>query len=240
MTGGKQPRRARAALQRWIWFVRFHLFQKRSLKQIRIEQVQGRSLVVTPGVFNPVLFFSSSVLAELLESEALSPKEASVLDLGCGTGVLSVIAASNGEKVVATDLNPQAVRCTRINAILNGVEKRVTVRQGDLFEPVRGESFDVVLFNPPYFGGRPRDTFETSFRSDDMATRFAAGLPLHLKPDGFALLVLSSRGVGEDFLENLLANGLGYEAVAEKDLVGELMTVYKVNRGLRPSSPEAR
>ena len=73
-----------------------------------------------------------------------------------------------------------------------------------------------------------------------MATRFAAGLPLHLKPDGFALLVLSSRGVGEDFLENLLANGLGYEAVAEKDLVGELMTVYKVNRGLRPSSPEAR
>ena len=171
MTGGKQPRRARAALQRWIWFVRFHLFQKRSLKQIRIEQVQGRSLVVTPGVFNPVLFFSSSVLAELLESEALSPKEASVLDLGCGTGVLSVIAASNGEKVVATDLNPQAVRCTRINAILNGVEKRVTVRQGDLFEPVRGESFDVVLFNPPYFGGRPRDTFETSFRSDDMATR---------------------------------------------------------------------
>ena len=96
MTGGKQRRRARAALQRWIWFIRFHLFQKRSLKQVKIEQVQGRSLVVVPDVFNPVLFFSSSFLAEVLESETLCPKGASILDLGCGSRVLSVIAIPSG------------------------------------------------------------------------------------------------------------------------------------------------
>ncbi len=191
--------------------------------------MQGRPLVVVPGVFDPVLFFSSSFLAELLESAALCPPQGCMLDLGCGSGVLSVIAASNGKKVVATDLNPEAIRCARINAILNGVEERISVRQGDLFEPVRGERFDVVLFNPPYLAGTPSTPFEASFRSDDMAPRFAADLHSHLKAGGFALLVLSSRGLGADFLENLQANGLHYEAVAEKDLVGELITVYRVD-----------
>ncbi len=54
MTGGKQRPRARATLQRWIWFVHYQ-FQKPRLKLITIEEVEGRYLVVTPGVFNPVL-----------------------------------------------------------------------------------------------------------------------------------------------------------------------------------------
>ena len=81
-----------------------------------------------------------------------------MLDLGTGSGVGAVFAAQWAGQVVAVDVNPAAVRCARINVLLHGVEDRVDVLQGDLFEPVAGERFDVILFNPPYFPGQPRTT----------------------------------------------------------------------------------
>ncbi len=59
-------------------------------------------------------------------------------------------------RVVAVDINPAAVRCAQINALLNQLEQRIEVRRGDLFAPVAGERFDLVLFNPPFLRGAPR------------------------------------------------------------------------------------
>ena len=63
-----------------------------------------------------------------------------------------------GYHVTAVDINPDAVRCARINALQHHLETCIEVRQGDLFEPVQGERFDLVLFNPPFFRGQPRNT----------------------------------------------------------------------------------
>lgn len=75
---------------------------------------------------------------------------ASTLDLGTGNGVLALAAASHSGRVVATDLNPRAREFCLFNASLNGVTN-IEYREGSTFEPVRGERFDVILANPPFF-----------------------------------------------------------------------------------------
>ena len=96
--------------------------------------------------------------------------------------------------MVAVDISPAAVRCARLNALLNGLEERVDVREGDLFAPLGRERFDLVLFNPPFLIGPPRDHRDAAWRSVDAARRFAAGLEVHLAPSGEALVLLSSFG----------------------------------------------
>src|SRR5262245_39419269 len=71
------------------------------------------------------------------------------LDLGCGGGVQALLAARHAESVVGVDLNPRALTFARFNARLNGV-RNVEWREGDLFAPVAGERFDLVVSNPPY------------------------------------------------------------------------------------------
>jgi SAM-dependent methyltransferase len=76
------------------------------------------------------------------------PQVGSVLDLGVGSGIQALLAARHARRVVATDLNPRAVEIAAFNAALNGVE--VDCVEGDLFEPVRGRRFDLVVSNPPF------------------------------------------------------------------------------------------
>jgi len=74
-----------------------------------------------------------------------------VLDMGTGSGVQAVFAADKASAVVATDINPAAVKIARLNAERNGVDDVIEVRQGDLFVPInKDEKFDVILFNIDY------------------------------------------------------------------------------------------
>jgi len=70
-----------------------------------------------------------------------------VLEIGCGLGLAAVMAAKTGATVVATDVVPEAVEATRLNAVVNGVA--VDARVGDCYAPVAGERFDLVCSNPP-------------------------------------------------------------------------------------------
>ena len=72
------------------------------------------------------------------------------LDLGTGSGILSLGASRFSDAVVATDLNQRAVDCARFNARLNGVEN-IEALAGDCFTPVAGRRFDLILSNPPFF-----------------------------------------------------------------------------------------
>lgn len=73
----------------------------------------------------------------------------SVLDVCAGSGVLAVFAAERVSHVIATDINERALRFARLNAELNGL-RNITFLQGDLFEPVKGIRFDVIMSNPPF------------------------------------------------------------------------------------------
>lgn len=79
------------------------------------------------------------------------------LDLGTGSGILSLQAAAHSDSVVATDVNPRVPAFVNFNARLNGIEN-IEMLLGDAFQPVEGRSFDLILSNPPFFI-TPRNDF---------------------------------------------------------------------------------
>ena len=71
-----------------------------------------------------------------------------VLDVCCGSGIQGIAAARAGHQVVSVDSEEEAIKATRLNALLNDVE--LDALRGNLFEPVGNWRFDAVLANPPY------------------------------------------------------------------------------------------
>jgi release factor glutamine methyltransferase len=205
----------------------YRLAGKHRYDDFRVERVHDLRFLVTPSVFNPKVPRTGEFLASLLE-ESLAGRNHDVLDMGTGSGVCAVFAAKLARRVVAVDINPAAVRCTGINALLNGVERKIDVRQGDLFAPVNGEQFDLILFNPPFLRGPPRDDRDRAWRSADVGERFAAGLRAHLKPGGSALVVLSTFGDARHFLEEFSNQGLTICVLAERRFVNERLIVFRI------------
>lgn len=102
-----------------------------------------------------------------------------VLDIGSGSGVQAIFAAEKAKKVVATDINPNAISSTLYNVKFHGLEDKIDVRLGDLFAPVKDqERFDVVIFNIDY----PYD--EDAKQLWEVHERFFAKVKKYLKPDG--------------------------------------------------------
>jgi release factor glutamine methyltransferase len=227
---GSHSRRAAAALAR-IWLkLRYRLFSRRYGRLV-LEVIDGVPLVILPQVFNPVLLRSGALMARALSRLPIGDASPlSVLDLGTGSGIGAVFAARRGWSVVAVDINPEAVRCARINALLNNGDERIDVRLGDLFEPVQGRVFDLVLFNPPFHRGVPRDNLDHAWRGQHVFERFAAGLEGMLASDGYALLTLSTDGDCAELLAELGAAGFRNEIVEQTDLINEVVTIYAVRR----------
>lgn len=223
--------RTRPSLLRKLWqlavWIQFRLFHRNRLSRIVLERVRNLEIVVLPHVFNPHLFYSSDFFVSHLDTKSI-PSGSRVLDMGTGSGVCAVVAASLGSQVVAVDIDPDAARCARINALIHRLEDRIEVRQGDLFAPVEGECFDTILFNPPYFRGEPKDQLDRAFRSEQVARRFSKGLTQHLAPAGSALVVLSSNGEIATFLEEFTSHSLAIELIAEQDVVNEVLKLYRL------------
>ena len=78
--------------------------------------------------------------------------DASVLDLGCGSGVVAITMALElpGLTIVASDVSPDAFEVARDNARRLNVADGIEFGCGDLFDAVRGRRFDLVVSNPPY------------------------------------------------------------------------------------------
>ena len=205
----------------------YRLAGKDRYDDFRLERVQGVPFIVMPTVFNPKVPRTGEFLASLLDSRLVQP-DWQVLDMGTGSGVCAVFAAKHARRVVAVDINPAAVRCAAINAHLNHLEHKIEVRLGDLFAAVADERFDLILFNPPFLRGAPRDDRDRAWRSSDIAERFAASLGARLRPGGSALVLLSTFGDGRFFLEEFAKRGLVVSVLAERRFVNERLTVFRV------------
>ena len=146
------------------------VFLRSRIRTPCLERVRGRYFLVIPEVLNPVVFRSGQYFAEVLADTSLpgllpEHRESVALDMGTGCGICAVFAAELGYRVVGVDINPFAVRCARINILLNQLEDRIEIKHGDLFGPVSGQSFDLVLFNPPFYRGAPGSNFELAWKS---------------------------------------------------------------------------
>jgi len=151
----------------------------------------GRTIVVPPQVM-PITAVSQllgeAVLAEVREADR-------VLDMGTGSGVNAILAASKSTDVVAVDVNPVAVEAARANAARNGVADRVDVRVSDVYAEVSGE-FELMIFDPPFRWFAPRDLLERASTDENYAamTAFFRGARQRLTPNGRMLIFFGSSG----------------------------------------------
>ncbi len=114
----------------------------------------------------------------------------SALDLGCGCGVQSLLAARHCAQVTSTDINPRALALTRLNAEMNGLTNIETL-PGSYFEPVQGRLYDLILANLPYvIAPDPGAVYRnTEGRGDSRLQALLQELPRYLKEGGYAQLL---------------------------------------------------
>lgn len=167
-------------------------------------------------------FLPSEYTAALLRQVRLrAPLTGRVLDMGTGSGVLlAALAECGAQDLVGVDIEPSAVH--RAGALVETLGlPRACVRQGDLWDAVRGQSFDLVVFNPPQLpvragaepGMRLRTWSDGGVLGREVIDRFLDGLPTHLTPEG-ATLVTHSGFLGLDETQRRLTRrGLRGEVV---------------------------
>jgi len=186
--------------------------------------VEGFELQILPSVFHPKYSGSSVIFARFISKLALNGK--TLLEMGCGSGIVALCAARAGALVVAVDINPDAVECTRRNAERAGL--RLDVRQSDVYDRVP-ERFDVIAWNPPFFPGTPKDPAGAAFYAGDhyqALDKFAAGARAHLNPGGRIYTILSSDADLEALKGLFERHALTWRVAAlEKWLFGERMLI---------------
>ncbi|WP_079110601.1 methyltransferase domain-containing protein [Streptomyces roseifaciens] len=174
--------------------------------------LDGREWDLLDGVFAPPFSASTGVAMELLAAERHAAggarsqgRQRSLLEIGCGTGVIAVTAALTGhDRVVASDISPQAARNTALNAARHGVADRVRTLCGDLFAPLgelgEDERFDTVYWHSNFVKAPEHYVYgsmhERAYVDAGYAAhrRYLAGAHDHLAPGGRVLLHFSDRG----------------------------------------------
>lgn len=152
-----------------------------------MEYKDGLDMAEDPEVYPPS---EDSIL--LTESLDIRIGE-KVLEIGTGSGIVSIQCALNGANVVCGDINPRAVALARRNAAANGVD--IDVRETDVYSNIEGR-FDTIVFNLPYLPVEDEGELAKAWSGgpDGLGPlpRLLEGAPEHLLPDGRVVVVVSS------------------------------------------------
>ena len=170
-------------------------------------EIVAHSNVLQPLSQDTVELFQES-LQGIEQAASLFKKSIEILDMGCGCGVLSLLAAKvfadHDVKVTATDILPEAIATTKINMNRLAASTIATMDGGDLFEPVAGRRFDLIIFNAPWVVSQPQSRAEIAICDADQKTvhRFLNECPQHLEQNGRVVLSYSDHS-GPEALANL-------------------------------------
>ncbi|MCB0685487.1 MAG: methyltransferase [Saprospiraceae bacterium] len=143
-----------------------------------------------PSVFHPGFLFSTKVLLNFIRQLPLKDKK--ILELGAGSGMISLCLARKGAMVTASDINPEAIQAVKESSVINGLE--VCAIESDLYSALDQARFDYIIINPPYYPGVPASPLEYAFycgEDFDFFRRLFRDIDTHLMPSGQAFMVLS-------------------------------------------------
>ena len=174
------------------------------------------------------------LLAENLEIK----KGQSVLEIGTGSGLVSMYASLLTDDVTATDINYNALELAEKNFKLNNINT-IKLEFGDLFEPVKDKKFDVILFNTPYLPTDSDDiinddlnyAFDGGLDGRKVIDRFINQVSNHLNDKGIVQIIQSSLSDNDRTLDMFDRNGFVAEiAESEKFFFEEIVLInaYKI------------
>ncbi|MDD1719789.1 MAG: class I SAM-dependent methyltransferase [Methanoregulaceae archaeon] len=180
---------------------------------------------MNPQVYSPEAdthLLLDTVLAEVRPGDR-------VLEVGTGSGEIAAALLEIAD-VVATDINPHAVKCAR--------ERGIGVVRADLLAGIRGP-FDLVIFNPPYLPTAPEERMEDwlEYALDGgpdgraVITRFACDVKRVLAPGGRVLLLISSLTGEREVADLFLRRGFASEVIMREKVSGEELVVMRFREG---------
>jgi ribosomal protein L3 glutamine methyltransferase len=179
--------------------------------------IQGVRFLVDERVIVPRSHIGEILFNEYLNGQgsALLPDPMSVesaVDICTGSGCLAVIAAKffPMASVDAVDLSADALEVAKLNLAEHEVADQVELHQGDLFAPLAGRTYDLIITNPPYVDHEALDGYPPEFRAEpqmahdggadglDLVRQILADAPAHLNPGGGMICEIGS---GREILE---------------------------------------
>ena len=185
------------------------------------------TVIVNPGVFFPHFTISTKLLLEYLDDENL--RNRSVLELGAGTGIISVRCAQNGAEVTASDISLAAIENVKLNANRTGVD--VEVIYSDMFDDIPSK-FDLVIINPPYYPKNPETEAEKAWfcgAEFEYFKKLSNQLKSHLSDNGKAIMILSEDCEIELITQILKQGGLTIQPIKEEKRFGEKNFLFSIN-----------
>ncbi|GAA4736643.1 HemK2/MTQ2 family protein methyltransferase [Flavisolibacter ginsenosidimutans] len=199
------------------------------LSGTRTYRYKNICLEVRPEVFHPGFFFSTKFLLNYLLRLSLTNK--SFLELGAGSGLISISAAQKGARVVATDINPIAVAGLKKNKRMNEVE--LDIIESNLFEKIPQQRFDVIAVNPPYYKKNPASVKDYAWHcgeNGEFFQTFFAGLSNYVHPTSQVLMVVCD-GCDREMIKQLASkNSFRLHCVATQQNLLEKNFIYSVRK----------
>lgn len=162
-----------------------------------LVKVLDKDLIVLPNVFYPGK--DTILLINTIKTKSTD----TILEAFAGSGAIAVFLAQNATKVMATDINSQAVKNIKQNICKYNLDNKIEALQTDIF-PIEGK-FDVIVANPPYTDNDAKDAVEKSCwdKNHETVIKFFKSAKNYLSPNG-KIYCSWANFADFDFFEELL------------------------------------
>ncbi len=185
------------------------------------------TIKIHPDIFPPQMTFSTKILLDFVNELDLENK--TFLELGCGSGIISLLAAKKGANVIATDINQIALDYLDINASENRL--KVKTVYSDLFDNIENKSIEHIVINPPYYPKKPRSIKEQAWfcgENFEYFEKLFGQLPNYLAENTNCYMILSQDCEIEKIKAIALKNTLAFKLILEKKDLVETNYIFRI------------
>ncbi len=211
-------------------YKRYHFWYHRKPRKYTYNNIYT---IVQPTVFSPINTVSTKVFLDHIDTIELNNK--TVLELGCGSGIISIFSASKGSEVTATDINVIAIKSLNEASFEQDFSIKTTV--SDLFKNINPFDFDYIFINPPYYPKRPKDISEKAWFCGENFEYFQElfdQIPPYLSDTTNCLMILSQDCDLKNIKNIATKNHLSFVKINEKQTLFEKNFIYKIIKNTYP------
>lgn len=194
----------------------------------RIYCYENICIKIHPEVFPPQMTFSTKILLDFVNETDLENKF--FLELGCGSGIISLLASKKGADVVASDINQTALDFLEANASKNNLSVKAVF--SDLFQNLENQTFDYIVINPPYYPKKPKSIKEQAWfcgENFEYFEKLFTQLPNFLSDKTKCYMILSQDCDLEKIKAIAFGNAMTFELVLEKKELVETNYIFRIS-----------